>query len=323
MAQSGLIGWVSASWRRRKILSAALAMTILSTPCFGALKNSPAPKKNAVTANSVPDCKAPTPGLKQIGGSTVFVGLGMFFVGAISGGSVSSNPLAGLFLWTGLAGVLGGAGMIATGLYQESREHSCFEEKTGTPHPESSRAQRTKKKFSIHRVFLNDAVAGTDGYSLGWFLSGQSLLEIDILNRGGQSTKGERIQFNSRQTGGRLLWHRFTGNSFHYGLGIQERIVSIQGHTIVSLPSRSVQVYDSAYRDFGVLGQIGNRFQWENISLGFQWFSLYVPIVTSMSHHQEGSAESFGKTDEDIRKTFKSKKAYATGSIGFYSGISF
>ena len=105
-------------------------------------------------------------------------------------------------LGAGAIGVLGGVGMVSTGLYQESREHSCFEEKTGAPHPESSRAQRTKKKFSIHSVFLIDAVADTDGYSLGWFLSGQSLLEIDILNRGGQSTKGERIQFNSKQTGG-------------------------------------------------------------------------------------------------------------------------
>lgn len=80
-----------------------------------------------------------------------------------------------------------------------------------------------------------------------------------------------------------LYYKRFIGNTFYWRLGTDYRTVSYS-HKYHSEFSTTLD-NNSDFKGYAVMGtfQIGNQWQWENVTLGCDWVGYSLPLSTKVS----------------------------------------
>ena len=157
----------------------------------------------------------------------------------------------------------------------------------------SSAFHRIDKKFQVTYQPLGATSnnAGETGLSFGYFIDRDSMILVNatsgqnkISSRtessdGARSSSEER--FSSQSLG--VSYKRFFANSFYARSGLDQRRTnadySYSGFLFLPAESASFTVNTTS-----LSLAIGNQWQWENFTLGCDWFGLSQPLMHSFSN---------------------------------------
>jgi hypothetical protein len=123
---------------------------------------------------------------------------------------------------------------------------------------------------------------------------------------------------------------RFIGNSFYLTGGIAYRYfhgqVAKQSERIESggYDSR-VLFYETKKQDIGFDAALGNRWQWQTYSMGFDWFGLYVPAINlaDMRKRDPNPENSDGDKADDAVKEMDLTRKVGVQGLRFHLGVTF
>lgn len=163
-----------------------------------------------------------------------------------------------------------------------------------------SEQNRNLKRFGLHANLFGSE--GGDGSSVGLIFSRfQNHNELIELNLAGS----QNIDFPHSSVESRLVFRfctlrytRFFGNSFYLASGFGYR----DFHGQVSKLSQRIdiegsdewdsriQFYDLKQKDLGFEIAVGNRWQWQSYSMGFDWLGTYLPVI-KIAHSRRRDAD--------------------------------
>lgn len=196
--------------------------------------------------------------------------------------------------------------------------------------PDSSVIVRNTSEF--HRlnkkvnVFIGaHAYSNVSGYELGfeYYLDRNKVLQIEFLS--GRATWTDTIneifgdQSKTEATGALVSYKYYTGNSFFLRGGIdyvQHDYYRLDRDLFdTTINGEQSFTADSA----GVLISIGNQWQIENLTLGFDWIGLRIPAYTKIKNIRNSYSQSDYQTRyfEDDQNTFvKRTSGFASARVG-------
>ena len=183
----------------------------------------------------------------------------------------------------------------------------------------SSANRRMNKKFSITTELTgfgpipNFSTFNHVSLILGYFLNNRSLVNLEmrnfpIGNLNSAIPFGSITAIASGQSVG-LQYKRFVGDSFYFSTGIDFMKYDFSAKGYGSFSGES----------FMANFTIGNQWQWDNFTLGCDWFGLVKPLTTRLYKESQGTVES--DYFEDEKKSFK--KYGTINLLRFYLGIAF
>ena len=149
--------------------------------------------------------------------------------------------------------------------------------------------------------------AGTTTLSAGYFINPENILLVNYynLNRERENTSADKLRAVS------VGLRHFVGNSFNYTPNIYYRRSTsdlyIEGsRTVITGPNIK-------YEDVGVGINIGNEWQWENFTMGCDWFGINTTVIKL-----NDEAIATGPTDERNRH-----RGLTLNLLHFYIGVAF
>ncbi len=178
----------------------------------------------------------------------------------------------------------------------------------------SSEDHRQNKMFSLTWEMFGLIEVPASGGSLGYYITPDNIMEISHVE-GRWNVTREKTKFTS------IRLKTFWGNSFYSNLGLAAR-----SEAYTSYPNI---YYESTYYDgvvvrenaLGVDFAIGNRWQWENFTMGCDWVGFFSPMSKNLK-----VIDDRGQSDEYIQAALNDDSYRGTGSLQllrFYLGLSF
>lgn len=185
-------------------------------------------------------------------------------------------------------------------------------------------ANREKAKYQAYYQSMGSSPIGTAPIVLGagYFLNSTQLLSLEFTSGDGDASLASK--FASALTG--LISDRketrqsksigfhikqFVGNSFYYKIGVDANSLKYR----VTWTDGSHQAGEYSFNGSSTtLGfQIGNQWQWENFTFGFDWIGCYVPLWYNTSDLERNSVASANSNidkviDDDINETLNKTK---------------
>ena len=144
--------------------------------------------------------------------------------------------------------------------------------------------------------------------SLGYYVTSNSILSLRYTNFNGTDIDDKAAVKLRAVT---LGYRHFTGNSFNFMTSLYYRRSTIdyrnEGKFVLFGPTNLI------YEDVGVGFRIGNEWQWENFTMGADWFGLN-RTVAKINYKQQ----SAGVLDE-----LHFEKEWTLTLFSFYLGYSF
>ncbi len=202
----------------------------------------------------------------------------------------------------------------------------------------SSTRNRLNKNWMTTGSIMAMGPAGTAGVgvNIGFFLTENSLLQIEI--SGGETNENDddfifdtwKEKTVKKGYAAGLHYKYFTGNSFYIKAGANYRSFSFSETDtytpwmIFGSPQEPI-VASRSFKGESVAAALGlgNQWQFENFTLGCNWFEVSLPI-SSRIYDEELSANS---TETDRKRNRDDKRLYVTGvgftALNFYLGASF
>lgn len=185
---------------------------------------------------------------------------------------------------------------------------------------DSSEHNRINKKFTVQaEIGFSVSPAPSAGFGAGVFLNRNNVVQID-------ATEGSfpLLWFSAMKTKTiSASWKHFSGNSFYTKAGMAYRKIALHDR-LDSTTSNSV-VFGREYGVSEVLAAdlaIGNQWQWENFTLGCDWFGLMLPLTTMRSNYDSTGLSEIDKRELDDSWKRISKVTSAQ-LVRFYLGASF
>jgi hypothetical protein len=196
------------------------------------------------------------------------------------------------------------------GLAREERYKLWRDGKLESAEPSNDGDSATNRQGKFYGLHIN--IAGSEGglgYSQGVifskFLNHDKLLELNLAISNGY----EDIGFNQKHAVYRYYAARYTqflSNSLYLTGGIAYRYFHGQVSTRLDAsnaiePSSRIQFYQTKKEDAGIDIALGNRWQWNEFSLGFDWFGLYAPQLTISDSRQRDVIPNSADRDQSNR----------------------
>jgi hypothetical protein len=166
---------------------------------------------------------------------------------------------------------------------------------------------RESKKFQLAIGMLGHEYIGTNAITLsaGYFLDPQSILLVRYSNLNGRGLDDDDSATLRAVT---LGYRRFVANSFNLTPSVYyKRTTQKDNFTWFTTTSKT-----EVYEDIGIGFRIGNEWQWENFTLGCDWFG----INRTMKVLNE-------KNVDDNWELFDTNSKYSFTIASFYLGYSF
>lgn len=167
----------------------------------------------------------------------------------------------------------------------------------GEPDSETRRTEGNYKyQFNIGYASLEYVGAGAATVGLGYVLSPKSMISLKYANQNGHY-EDKATKMRSLTLG----YRRFAGNSFNIMPTVYyRRSKSDRFNAGLFTTGRSTLIYE----DVGVGLRIGNEWQWENFTLGVDWFGLNAKVI-QLNKEKRDTSDGFDlfNIEEDITLT--------------------
>lgn len=187
---------------------------------------------------------------------------------------------------------------------------------------DSSEYARMGKKFSVlHDSALNRTAGG--GIALGYLINSQSqiLLEAHRLSLRGNLLDWFSGSVDSLEgTSVGTHYKHFFGNSFFVRGGAEYRTLSFDRQYNGSIFSAGTSSEKSSFagNSLAAIVGIGNTWQWNYLTLGFDWYRMDLPVTSQVTRE---SIIANDKTNMEDQKDHYFKGT--TGSAAFHIGLTF
>jgi len=200
--------------------------------------------------------------------------------------------------------------------------------------PNSSSSNRLDKNFTLlaSPVGVGPSSNIESGMIAGVFLNPKTILQLEV-GDGNTSTKSGFLVFGSGQiknhtSSTSLAVKYFTGNSFYVKGGVDNRRITYSetyksSWTLFGTPYEDS--FDFSAESWSGSIVIGNQWQWENFTMGCDWFGAAFPFsskVNSESYATNSSSTDGVKRDLETEQKRRLKDVAYQG-IKFYLGASF
>lgn len=165
-----------------------------------------------------------------------------------------------------------------------------------------SQTRRTEGnyKYQLNIGYASIEYVGTGALTvgLGYVLSPKSMISLKYANQNG-SMDGDASKMRSLTLGYRY----FTGNSFNIMPAIYYRRSNTE-YFRTGIFTNTRQRSTLIYEDVGVGLRIGNEWQWENFTLGADWFGLNAKVI-QINKEKYTSSDDFDlfSLEEDVTLT--------------------
>ncbi|RYZ87641.1 MAG: hypothetical protein EOP04_11245, partial [Proteobacteria bacterium] len=167
--------------------------------------------------------------------------------------------------------------------------------------PDSSVSNRNGKSFSlVANLFgISPSSSLEQGVSLSKFLSRDTLVQLDFgdgnTNLGGDILSNYKTVAHTSSTS--LGVKHFVGNSFYVRGGVDYRHVNyysrnVYSSTFFGTTTTSESVVEMNANSFSGSVVIGNQWQWENFTLGCDWFGVTAPFASTVNSERFASDSS-------------------------------
>ena len=189
----------------------------------------------------------------------------------------------------------------------------------------TSAQNRVSKKFSLYLESAGGTYTG-GGLAGAYFLNSNSMIVVDANGYSNSLTdelvnaiSGIRDEVSGSSIG--VHYKHFFGNSFFVRVGAEQREVTMKR---TYEPGLFVWFPDNGHSSFkgtstnAVLG-IGNDWQWDNFTLGFDWIRFYSPIAHDVTSEDYSSSEEL----PSLRSRERDLLDRQTAMTGFHFGASF
>lgn len=195
---------------------------------------------------------------------------------------------------------------------------------TETIYRDSSAFNRMNKNYSLtYMAFgIGPSRSGSIGLTLGVFLSRNSQIDFEVVSGRPLWTNWYTwSEYDIKTSSAGIHYKHFLGNSFYFRVGADYRKVNYR-HTSRDIFTNEIQT-ENRFEGDSITGTIliGNQWQWENFTLGCDWFGYALPVTSSV--HSESVTGPYANNrylEED--KDWLLKKAIGVG-LRFYLGASF
>lgn len=182
-----------------------------------------------------------------------------------------------------------------------------------------SRHNRKNKRFDIVASPLSFKTYASYPYglTLGYYLSHDQEIELDY-NTGKMYWWGYKAQLKERSVV--LRYKHYWGNSFYSHVGYGTRSINVEGSETEGISEKySFKLnYQTKVIDVG----IGNKWQWDNYTMGADWIGFLFPIGSNVSRSFTDQADEGDK--EKVKSSFKElSDSHSVYYLRFYMGISF
>lgn len=189
---------------------------------------------------------------------------------------------------------------------------------------ETSAAHRQDKEFTAALELVGTSVAPIASFGLraGYFLDSNSYIAARYAYG-----KSNIIFFDVKTNLTEVGWQRFWGNSFYTFLGIGFRDIAAEltlDLAAVLSGSESDKNASFGVTSYGISAVIGNQWQWENFTLGCDWFGAFIPLAKG-AQRESGVDNSVSEEDKKEKQDSFDKLSGATTYelARFYIGVSF
>ena len=187
---------------------------------------------------------------------------------------------------------------------------------------DSSEYARMGKKFSVLYDTVVNRAAGS-GISLGYLVTSQSQILVEAHRL---SLRSNVISFllgsydSLEGTSVGAHYKHFFGNSFFVRGGAEYRTLSFDRQYNGSIFSAGTATEKSSFagNSLAAIVGIGNTWQWNYLTLGFDWFRMDLPVTSQVTRE---SIIANDKTNMEDQKDHYFKGT--TGSAAFHIGLTF
>lgn len=187
-------------------------------------------------------------------------------------------------------------------------------EEVSPPHPDftpakTSMVNRMSLKYQMTAGFIGrEYIENPLTFSLGYYLDSSNIITLRYSNFNGSDVDNKAaIKLRAVTLG----YRHFVGNSFNYMPTIYYRRNTIdyknEGQFVIFGPSNLI------YEDIGAGIRLGNEWQWENFTMGCDWFGVNRTVI-ELNYKQQ----SAGILDE-----LNFEKQWTLTLFSFYLGYSF
>lgn len=200
--------------------------------------------------------------------------------------------------------------------------------------PNSSTSNRVRKDFAIlaSPVGLGPSSNVESGLIAGVFLSPQTILQLES-GDGNTESNGGFVVFGNRTiknhtSSASLMVKHFVGNSFYVKAGVDNRKINYS-----EAYKSTWSLFGSTYEDSFAFNAdswtgslvIGNQWQWDNFTLGCDWFGIAAPFASKVNSesYATNSTDTTTVKNDLADQQRKSLKDVAYQGIKFYIGASF
>lgn len=190
---------------------------------------------------------------------------------------------------------------------------------------DSSAFHRIDKSFTLHYMAfgIGPSRSGSIGGTFGFFLDRNSEIDIEVIN-GRPYTYGFFFgsEYDIKTNSFGVHYKHFAGNSFYYRGGIDYRNVDYS-HTSYDIltPSNVYSRENFKGNSMTATFVIGNQWQWDNFTLGCDWFGIALPFTSQVDSESVGGSNPSQKNLKDEEENFLKKET--STSLRFYLGASF
>lgn len=196
---------------------------------------------------------------------------------------------------------------------------------------EETQELRAKSKWAVlgNYSLIDTWIPSKYGFSIAYISSAASTWEAEYLR--GSISLNLFIKDLGKMTDEKLsIVHRFYSdrNSFNFLAGAGYRSYSIHlGNRLTSLASNSMIPNTDlvSIKTLGLVGGFGNRWQFDRgLTLGIDWFSIYVPMKTLEAEAPYISSNASDSGKNDVRDVMNVVKRIPTFAVfKFQIGLSF
>ena len=187
-----------------------------------------------------------------------------------------------------------------------------------------SEDNRVDKKFTAHAILVavGPSLGFSNGASVGMFIDHNSLVDLEYVSGRPENWYGSFFtdyEIETKSFG--VHYKKFVSNTFYFRIGADYRQIDYR-HTYRNFLT-SATYSENKFSGDSIAGTIviGNQWQFENFTLGCDWFGVAVPISSNIkSESSTGTKPDPNGLKDDEDRYVKDTMVMA---VRFYLGASF
>ena len=201
---------------------------------------------------------------------------------------------------------------------EEANKEDINNEEQATSGEDSEYPSLQNRKGKTFAVLgeVGGGFIGSAGLNLDYFITEKDLLELYYVS--GSFDLFAKVEYSLAG----LVYQRFVGNSFYLRTGLVQRSIDFSEGVIAQALGSTSELQSNA-TSMGLEFGIGNRWQWDNFTLGCTWIGWFAPLSTSTKRTQIPSSATQTEIDEFDSDLDKLGKAGHLQFLRLSMGVAF